>query len=48
MEVYCDEARKVVRDYLSSVGIETIGRFGEWDYLWSDQSLMSGLGAGKE
>lgn len=37
------EARKVVRDYLSSIGIETIGRFGEWDYLWSDQSLRSGL-----
>lgn len=37
------EARKIVRDYLSSVGIETIGRFGEWGYLWSDQSLMSGL-----
>ena len=37
------EARKKVRDYLSSIGIETIGRFGEWDYLWSDQSLMSGL-----
>jgi len=37
------EARKIVRDYLSSIGIETIGRFGEWDYLWSDQSLMSGI-----
>ena len=37
------EARKIVRDYFSSVGIETIGRFGEWDYLWSDQALMSGL-----
>lgn len=37
------EARKVVRDYFSSIGIETIGRFGEWDYLWSDQSLLSGL-----
>lgn len=37
------EARKIVRDYLASVGIETIGRFGEWDYLWSDQSLLSGL-----
>lgn len=40
------EARKIVRDYLASVGIETIGRFGEWDYLWSDQSLMSGLSIG--
>ena len=37
------KARKIVRDYLASVGIETIGRFGEWDYLWSDQSLLSGL-----
>ncbi len=37
------EARKIVRDYLQSVGIETIGRFGEWDYLWSDQSLLSGM-----
>ena len=37
------DARKVVRDYLSYMGIETIGRFGEWDYLWSDQSLMSGM-----
>lgn len=37
------ESRKVVRDYLSSVGIKAIGRFGEWDYLWSDQSLLSGL-----
>lgn len=37
------EARKIVRDYMSTIGIETIGRFGEWDYLWSDQSLLSGL-----
>ena len=37
------EARKTVRDWLASVGIETIGRFGEWDYLWSDQALVSGL-----
>lgn len=41
------ESRKLVRDYLSSVGIETIGRFGEWDYLWSDQSLLSGLNVGE-
>lgn len=37
------DSRAMVRDYLQSVGIETIGRFGEWDYLWSDQSLLSGL-----
>lgn len=41
------EARKIVRDYLMYIGIETIGRFGEWGYLWSDQSLMSGLDINK-
>jgi len=40
---YVYNSRKFVRDYLNDVGIETIGRFGEWDYLWSDQSLLSGL-----
>ena len=37
------ESRKTVRDYLNSEGVKAIGRFGEWDYLWSDQSLLSGL-----
>ena len=37
------EARKKIREYLYSVGITTIGRFGEWDYFWSDQSLISGI-----
>lgn len=37
------EARKAVRDYLASEGIDSIGRFGEWDYLWTDQALESGL-----
>lgn len=33
---------KIIHDYLDKVGIKYIGRFGEWDYLWSDQSLLSG------
>ena len=37
------ESRDTVKDFLFSLGIHTIGRFGEWDYLWSDQSLLSGL-----
>lgn len=37
-----EERRQVVLDYLKSVGIKTCGRFGEWDYLWSDQSFLSG------
>lgn len=34
--------REQVKRYLRSIGILPIGRFGEWDYLWSDQSLLSG------
>lgn len=37
------ENRKKVKDYLQEIGIHPIGRFGEWDYLWSDQSLLSGM-----
>ncbi|MBR2149565.1 MAG: NAD(P)-binding protein [Campylobacter sp.] len=35
--------RKVILDYLESLNIKTIGRFGKWEYLWSDQSLLSGI-----
>ncbi len=34
--------RAIIHDYLDSVGIQTIGRFGKWGYLWSDQSLLTG------
>ena len=34
----------VVHNYLDKIGIKYIGRFGEWDYLWSGQSLLSGKG----
>ena len=34
--------RKTVINYLEGAGIFSCGRFGEWDYLWSDQSFMSG------
>lgn len=37
------EARKTVLDYVRYLEIEPIGRFGIWDYLWSDQALLSGL-----
>jgi hypothetical protein len=28
--------------WLIEIDIETVGRFGEWDYFWTDQSLLSG------
>lgn len=34
--------RKIVLDYLNEIGIISIGRFGEWEYFWSDQALLSG------
>jgi len=34
--------RRIVQDYLESVNIHRVGRFGEWAYLWTDQSLLSG------
>ncbi|WP_096022076.1 protoporphyrinogen/coproporphyrinogen oxidase [Campylobacter lanienae] len=34
--------RKIILDYLANLNIKTIGRFGKWEYLWSDQSLLSG------
>lgn len=37
------ENRQIVHDYLDSLGIEYIGRFGKWDYLWSFQAFKSGM-----
>jgi len=37
-----EEDRNLILDYLSRMGIECIGRFGCWDYFWSDNSLNSG------
>ena len=33
--------RKVL-DWLENCGINSIGRFGRWEYLWSDQAFLSG------
>jgi protoporphyrinogen oxidase len=34
--------RDYIKKYIESKGVDLIGRFGEWDYLWSDQSYLSG------
>jgi hypothetical protein len=36
---------QVVLDYLSEIGVLTCGRFGEWAYIWSDQSFLIGKNA---
>jgi hypothetical protein len=35
-------ALDVVQGYLDDVGIQSCGRYGEWGYLWTDESFMSG------
>lgn len=37
-----EENRQIVLDYLRSKDVNLIGRFGEWEYFWSDQSFISG------
>lgn len=37
------ENRQIVLDYLILQGIESIGRFGKWDYLWSFQAFKTGM-----
>lgn len=38
-----EEKRDKVLKYLREQEIISIGRFGEWKYYWSDQSLISGI-----
>lgn len=35
-------AREAIHTYLDKLGIYYAGRFGEWDYLWLGQSILSG------
>jgi protoporphyrinogen oxidase len=42
------ENREIVLDFLSQSGVKSIGRFGEWKYLWSDESLLSGQKGAEE
>ena len=36
-------SRDKIVDFLGSVDITTCGRYGEWEYFWSHQSLESGI-----
>jgi protoporphyrinogen oxidase len=37
-----EQRRDRVRNWVEAQGIRVAGRFGEWAYLWSNQSFMSG------
>ena len=34
--------RKIVLDYIEGTGIESIGRFGRWEYFWTHQAFEDG------
>lgn len=40
-----EERRDLVRAWVEQQNIFPAGRFGEWEYLWSNQSMMSGMNA---
>lgn len=35
--------REIILKYLKEIGIESIGRFGKWDYLWTFQAFKTGM-----
>ena len=38
-------ALETVHGYLNDIGIGYCGRYGDWDYMWTDQSFISGENA---
>ena len=34
--------RQIILDYLDSIDIKSIGRFGKWEYLWTNQAFLDG------
>ena len=44
-DIGMEKKRDFVKQYLASRLVKLAGRFGEWDYFWSDQSFLSGMNA---
>src|SRR5262249_22645350 len=42
------EAVKTVHGYLDDIGIAYCGRYGDWAYMWTDESFKSGELAGEK
>lgn len=36
------ENKQFILNYLKLAGIKTIGRFGKWEYFWTDQAFLDG------
>jgi protoporphyrinogen oxidase len=42
------DALKIVHGYLDDIGVNYCGRFGDWGYLWTDESFISGENAAQK
>ena len=42
------DALKTVHGYLDDLGIEYCGRYGDWRYIWTDESFLSGERAAQQ
>jgi len=43
-----EAALEAVHGYLADVGVAWCGRYGDWDYMWTDDSFKSGERAAEE
>ena len=41
-DLECAAATATVHGYLNDLGIQSCGRYGEWAYIWTDESFVSG------
>jgi protoporphyrinogen oxidase len=41
-DLECAAALETVQGYLDDLGIACCGRYGEWKYIWTDESFLSG------
>jgi len=39
--------RQIVLDYLKEININSIGRFGKWEYMWTHQAFQDGINIAK-
>jgi hypothetical protein len=42
------DALKTVHGFLDEVGISYCGRYGDWGYMWTDESFISGERAAEQ
>jgi hypothetical protein len=38
----CSKSLGIVHGYLDELGIAYCGRYGDWKYIWTDESFLSG------